>query len=83
MYRRISYLRRSVSIALACALTAPLMMSPAFAQDKQIKIAHIYSKTGPFEAYGKQTATGFMMGLDYATGGTIIVAGKNLVVIEK
>ena len=83
MYRRISYLRRSFSIALACALTAPLMMSPAFAQNKQIKIAHIYSKTGPLEAYGKQTATGFMMGLDYATGGTIMVAGKKLVVIEK
>ena len=49
------------------------MMSPAFAQDKQIKIAHIYSKTGPLEAYGKQTATGFMMGLDYATGGTMMV----------
>ena len=52
-------------------------------QDKQIKIAHIYSKTGPLEAYGKQTATGFMMGLDYATGGTMTVAGKKLVVIEK
>ena len=83
MHRRISSLRRSFFINLACALTAPLMMSPAFAQDKQIKIAHIYSKTGPFEAYGKQTATGFMMGLDYATGGTIMVAGKKLVVIEK
>ena len=83
MHRRISYLRRSFFITLACALTAPLMMSPAFAQNKQIKIAHIYSKTGPLEAYGKQTATGFMMGLDYATGGTIMVAGKKLVVIEK
>ncbi len=65
--------------ALACAFAAPL----AFGQDKQIKIAHIYSKTGPLEAYGKQTATGFMMGLDYATGGTMMVAGKKLVVIEK
>jgi branched-chain amino acid transport system substrate-binding protein len=65
--------------ALSCALAAPL----AFAQSKEIKIAHIYSKTGPLEAYGKQTATGFMMGLDYATGGTMAVAGKKLVVIEK
>ena len=53
------------------------------AQSKEIKIAHIYSKTGPLEAYGKQTATGFMMGLDYATDGTMMVAGKKLVVIEK
>jgi branched-chain amino acid transport system substrate-binding protein len=35
------------------------------------------------EAYGKQTAVGFMMGLDYATGGTMMVAGKKIVVIEK
>jgi branched-chain amino acid transport system substrate-binding protein len=65
--------------ALSCALASPL----AFGQSKEIKIAHIYSKTGPLEAYGKQTATGFMMGLDYATGGTMEVAGKKLVVIEK
>jgi branched-chain amino acid transport system substrate-binding protein len=65
--------------ALGCALASPLV----FAQSKEIKIAHIYSKTGPLEAYGKQTATGFMMGLDYATGGTMTVAGKKLVVIEK
>ncbi|MFM8575023.1 MAG: ABC transporter substrate-binding protein, partial [Limnohabitans sp.] len=64
--------------ALAC-LTAPL----AFAQGKDIKIAHIYSKTGPLEAYGKQTQTGLMMGLDYATGGSMTVAGRKIVVIEK
>jgi branched-chain amino acid transport system substrate-binding protein len=56
----------------------------AMAQGKgEIRIAHIHSKTGPLEAYGKQTATGFMMGLDYATNGTMMVAGKKLVVIEK
>jgi branched-chain amino acid transport system substrate-binding protein len=71
--------RAALFSGLACVLAAPL----AFAQDKQIKIAHIYSKTGPLEAYGKQTATGYMMGLDYATGGTMMVAGKKLVVIEK
>ena len=65
----------------AAALAAPGL---ALAQAKgDIKIAHIYSKTGPLEAYGKQTATGFMMGLDYATGGTMTVAGRKLVVIEK
>src|SRR3990167_2304752 len=55
----------------------------AFAQSKEIKIAPNYNKTGPLEAYGKQTQTGFMMGLDYATGGTMTVAGKKIVVIEK
>jgi branched-chain amino acid transport system substrate-binding protein len=80
MLRR-TWIHRTVLLttALAAVFAAPLALS----QDKQIKIAHIYSKTGPLEAYGKQTATGFMMGLDYATGGTMTVAGKKLVVIEK
>jgi branched-chain amino acid transport system substrate-binding protein len=68
---------------IAAGLLAAMAGSTALAQSKEIKIAHIYSKTGPLEAYGKQTAVGFMMGLDYATGGTMTVAGKKLVVIEK
>ncbi|MDT8991450.1 substrate-binding domain-containing protein [Curvibacter sp. APW13] len=68
---------------LATTALAALGASAAFGQAKEIKIAHIYSKTGPLEAYGKQTQTGFMMGLDYATNGTMTVAGKKLVVIEK
>ena len=67
----------------AAGLCAALMSGAAFAQSKEIKIAHIYSKTGPLEAYGKQTQVGFMMGLDYATGGTMTVAGKKITVIEK
>jgi branched-chain amino acid transport system substrate-binding protein len=66
-------------LAVACTSTAFVVS----AQNKEIKIAHIYSKTGPLEAYGKQTATGFMMGLDYATGGTMMVNGKKITVIEK
>ena len=78
--------RLLVCISLAC-LTA-LHASPARAQAKaevngEIRIAHVYSKTGPLEAYGKQTAIGLALGLDYATGGTLTVAGKKLVVIEK
>ena len=46
-------------------------------------MALIASKTGPAEAYGKQTVTGFMLGLDYATGGTMKVGGRKIVVIEK
>jgi branched-chain amino acid transport system substrate-binding protein len=52
-------------------------------QAKDIKIAHIHSKTGPLEAYAKQTQTGLMMGLEYATGGTMQINGNKLVVIEK
>jgi branched-chain amino acid transport system substrate-binding protein len=41
------------------------------AQSKEIRIALIASKTGPLEAYAKQTVVGFKMGLEYATGGTM------------
>jgi len=66
------------------ASTLALAAFAAMAQGKgDVKIAIIASKTGPLEAYAKQTITGFQMGLDYATGGTMQVAGKKIVVIEK
>jgi len=71
--------RRTALLAAACLLLVPGLQ----AQSKEIRIAHVYSKSGPLEAYGKQTHTGFLMGLDYATGGTLMVAGKKIVVIEK
>ncbi|RZI57593.1 MAG: ABC transporter permease [Rubrivivax sp.] len=67
-------------LALSAAFSAS---APALAQGQDIRIAHVYSRTGPLEAYGKQTQTGFLMGLDYATGGTMTVAGRKLVVLEK
>ena len=75
--------RPLLSLTALATLTAALCSPLAWAQSNEIRIAHVFSKTGPLEAYGKQTATGFMMGLDYATHGTLMVAGKKLVVIEK
>lgn len=76
-------MQRRTWVALA-ALAASTFAAPAvLAQAKEIKIAHVYSRTGPLEAYGKQTQTGLMMGLEYATGGTMAVNGRKIVVIEK
>ena len=75
--------RRTLVALASAAVTAATLSAPAFAQTGEIRIAHVYSKTGPFEAYGKQTQTGLMMGLNYATGGTMAVNGRKLVVIEK
>ena len=79
--------RRGVTaglLSLAAAVFALTAPAPTLAQGKgEIRIAHVYSKSGPLEAYGKQTQTGLMMGLDYATNGTMMVAGKKLTVIEK
>jgi branched-chain amino acid transport system substrate-binding protein len=63
------------SLVAACGL--------AHGQAREIKIAHIYDKTGPLEAYAKQTHAGLMMGLEYATGGKMEVLGRKIVVIEK
>ena len=37
------------------------------AQADDLKVALIYGKTGPLEAYAKQTETGLQMGFEYAT----------------
>lgn len=76
-------MQRRTTLALATLAAAALATPLALAQAKDVKIALIYSKTGPLEAYGKQTATGFHMGLEYATGGTMTVAGRKINVIEK
>jgi len=55
----------------------------AFAADGPIKVALIEDKTGPLEAYAKQMVTGFRLGLEYATKGTMTVAGRKIEVIEK
>jgi len=74
--------RRTLVSVVAAA--AALAASAALAQGKpDVKIALIASKTGPLEAYAKQTIVGFNMGLQYATGGTMMVGGRKLVVIEK
>ncbi|HXW63947.1 MAG TPA: substrate-binding domain-containing protein, partial [Burkholderiaceae bacterium] len=70
------------SIALALTIAGALTAS-SFAEEKPVKIALVTDKTGPLEAYAKQTSAGFAMGLEYATGGTMTVAGRKLVVIEK
>src|SRR6478752_2015022 len=75
-------MQRRTWVALA-ALAASIAAAPAFGQGKDLKIAHIYSRTGPLEAYGKQTQTGLMMGFEYATNGTMTVNGRKIVVIEK
>jgi branched-chain amino acid transport system substrate-binding protein len=72
-------MKRTLKIAAALALAAGAGL--ASAQD--IKIAHVYGKTGPLEAYAKQSHTGLMMGLEYATHGTMKVLGRKIVVIEK
>ena len=70
---------RKTVLLTAAAVT--LLAMPASADD--LKIALIYGKTGPLEAYAKQTETGLRMGLEYATKNTMTVDGRKIVIITK
>lgn len=70
-----------MKLHLAVAMTA--LMGWALPAAADIKIAHVYDKTGALEAYAKQSHDGLMMGIEYATGGTFEVNGEKIVVIEK
>jgi branched-chain amino acid transport system substrate-binding protein len=63
--------------------TAALLAAGVAANAADIKIALIYAKTGAFEAYAKQTETGLRLGLEYATGGTMAIDGRKVVLLTK
>ena len=69
------------------ALAAGVMMlalQPAFAQEGAAKIALIHGMSGsPLEAFTKQTHTGFEMGLEYATKGTMEIKGRKIEIVKK
>src|SRR3954470_4419586 len=69
------------SLAFAGAAAAAVLASAASAAD--LKIALIAGKTGALEAYAKQTETGFMMGLEYLTKGSMTWQGRKITVIVK
>ena len=68
---------RKFTMALAlCAATGA-------ASAQELRVALILGKTGPFEAYAKETETGFMLGLEYLTGGKMEIDGRKLKVLVK
>jgi len=48
------------------------------AVNHKIQIGIVYSRTGPFAAYGAEYLSGLRFGLSYATGGTNKVAGHEI-----
>ena len=68
-------------ILMTAALGAGLIASGAAAQD--LKIVLIAGKTGPLEAYAKQTEEGLKLGFEYATQGKMTIDGRKIVLIVK
>ncbi len=72
------------ALALATAVLSAAAVAPLGAQDGPVRIALIHGMSGsPLEAYSRQTRTGFMMGLEYATNGTMEIKGREIQIIEK
>jgi branched-chain amino acid transport system substrate-binding protein len=71
------------SVVLGIAAVAASAAVPAGAPAADLKIALIAGKTGALEAYAKQTETGFMLGLEYLTKGTMNWEGRKIVVSVK
>ena len=68
----------------ALALAGAMVGGAAIAQEDPVKIALIHGLSGsPLEAYSKQTHTGFELGLEYATDGTMEVKGRKIELIKK
>lgn len=76
-------LRKSLAAAAAAAVLVGAFAGEAVAQTREVKICLIAGRTGPLEAYARQTENGFMMGLEYLTRGTNTVAGMRINVIVK
>ncbi|MGO9005233.1 MAG: substrate-binding domain-containing protein [Beijerinckiaceae bacterium] len=72
---------RGVAFLSSFLLSSALAAQAAAAAD--LKIALIYGKTGPLEAYAKQTETGLRLGLEYATGGKMEIDGRKITIITK
>jgi branched-chain amino acid transport system substrate-binding protein len=73
------------SIARILAILAVVALAPAAraADPAPVRIAHVYAKTGAFQAFAGQSHVGLMLGLEYATGGTMKIDGRPIVVTEK
>lgn len=72
------------ALAAALALVSFAVAVPASAEDGPIRIALVHGLSGStFEAFSRQTQTGFEMGLEYATGGTNEVRGRKIEIIVK
>ena len=68
---------------IAGALFGAAVMTAGAACAQDLKIALIYSKTGPLEAYAKQTENGLMLGLEYLTQGSMSLNGRKINVLAK
>lgn len=79
------------TLVLVLALGAPVLASTthptrdtsAAQEGETLKIGLLTDKSSALQAYGWELSRGFELGLDYATGGTMEVAGRPIEVVER
>ena len=75
---------RKVGAALFGAVIASTAAIGVASAADPIKIALVHGISGhTFEVFSKQTQTGFELGLEYATKGTMMVRGRPIEIIRK
>jgi branched-chain amino acid transport system substrate-binding protein len=75
--KRFKPLSAALFAAFALTATGTVLAAP------DLKVALIAGKTGQLESYARETETGFMLGLEYLTGGKMEINGRKLKVIVK
>lgn len=68
----------SMSMMTACGSSTQTSNSADGSNKNPIKIGVVTSKTGPLEGYGNQELNGLKLGIEYATGGTNKVNGRDV-----
>ncbi|CAN5683296.1 substrate-binding domain-containing protein [soil metagenome] len=66
------------AFVLLAALAAGAQARTETSANHKIQVGIVYSRTGPFAAYGAEYLSGLRFGLNYATGGTNKVAGHEI-----
>ena len=72
-----------LAVMTVLAASVNTLFASGMVSAQELKIALIAGKTGALEAYAKETETGFMMGLEYLTGGKMELNGRKIKVIVK
>jgi len=74
---------RGARVLLCLAFSASAALAASGVRTQEIVITHVGTRSGPAGLYGTQAYQGFMLGLEYATGGKMEVAGRKIRVIDK
>ncbi|AFT70162.1 branched-chain amino acid ABC transporter [Alloalcanivorax dieselolei B5] len=70
-------------LAVTAFTLGTLSFSAVAQAGDSVRIAHVTGFSGPLSAYAKQLSDGMSMGFEYATDGTMEVAGRKIEIIDK